>query len=165
MKKSCLTLLALISIPVWGQQVRIIDKVYVDGRELEVVAHGPPYFEFNEYDTTLTTVAKQYLDDFGRSYRDGLYGKRKFLIELTPGLTEKEREKDKDLGIKRIKSIINYLEHNHDIDKSEFRARYYETITTKGCVSFIVSEKNPAKTTRRERKKMKKEEDYYFKAQ
>jgi hypothetical protein len=162
MRQVCLTILALISIPVWGQQVRPVGKVYVDGRELDVIAHGPPYFEFNEYDTTLTATAKEYLDDFGQSYKDSLYNKRNFLIELTPGLTEKEREKDKDLGVKRLKTIINYLERNYGIDKSEFRARYSETATTDGCVGFIVKENNPKKTTRREKKILKKEEDNYF---
>jgi hypothetical protein len=163
MRQICLTILILISVPVWGQQVRTIGKVYVDGRELEVIAHGPPYFEFNEYDTTLTAKAKKYLDDFGQSYKDSLYSKRKFLIELTPGLTEKEREKDKDLGVKRLKTVINYLEFNYGIDKNEFRARYSETITTDGCVGFIVKEKNSQKMTRREKKRLKKKEYNYFK--
>jgi hypothetical protein len=166
MKQICLTILTLISLSVWGQQVRTIGKVYIDGRELEIIAHGgPPYFEFNEYDTTLTTAAKQYLDDFGRSHKDSLYTKRKFIIELTPGLTEKERKKDQDLGLKRLKIVMDYLERNYEIDKSEFRARYSETITNDGCVGFIVKEKDPKRTTRREKKKLKKEEDNYFKEQ
>ena len=163
MKQIFLTILTLISLPAWGQQARTIGKVYVDGRELEIIAHGPPYFEFNEYDTTMTTAAKQYLEGFGRSYKDNLYSKRKFIIELTPGLTEKERMKDQDLGVKRIKIVMDYLEHNCGINKSEFRARYSETISNDGCVGFIVKEKRPKRTTRRERKKLKKEEDTYFK--
>jgi len=163
MRQIYLTILILISIPVWGQQVRIVGKVYVDGRELEVIAHGPSYFEFNEHDTTLTATAKQYLDDFGKDYKDNLYSKRQFLIELTPGLTEIEKVKDKDLGIKRLKTIINYLERNYGIDKSEFKARYSETITTDGCVGFLVKEKNQKRLTRKDRKKLKKEEDNYFK--
>jgi hypothetical protein len=103
MRQICLTILVLNSISAWGQQVRTVGKVYVDGRELEVIAHGPPYFEFMEFDTTLTATAKQYLDDFGQDYRDNLYPKRQFLIELTPGLTEREKARDKDLGSKKIK--------------------------------------------------------------
>ena len=71
--------------------------------------------------------------------------------------------KDQDLGVKRLKTVMDYLERNYRINKSEFRARYSETITNNGCVGFIVKEKNPKKTTRRERKKLKKEEDIYFK--
>ncbi len=29
----------MISLPAWGQQARTIGKVYVDGRELEIIAH------------------------------------------------------------------------------------------------------------------------------
>lgn len=163
MRQISLTILILISISARGQQVRTVGKVYVDGRELEVVAHGPPYFDFNDYDTTLTATAKLYLDDFGRDYKDNLYPKRQFLIELTPGLTEPERAWDKDLGVKRLKTVINYLERNYGIDKSEFKARYSETITTDGCVGFLVKEKNPKRLTRKDKKKLKKEEDNYFK--
>jgi len=162
MRQTSLTILILISISVRAQQVRTVGKVYVDGRELEVIAHGPPYFEFCDHDTTLTATAKQYLDDFGKDYKDNLYTKRQFLIELTPGLTEKEKALDKDLGIKRLKTIINYLERNYGIDKSEFRARYSETITADGCVGFIVKEKNTKRLTRKQKKKLKLEEDKYF---
>jgi len=163
MRQIIVTILILTSISVRGQQVRTVGKVYVDGRELKVIAHGPPYFEFNEFDTTLTTTAKQYLDDFGRDYKDNLYTARQYLIELTPGLTEKEKAQDKDLGIKRLKTIINYLEHNYGIDKSEFKARYSETITTDGCVGFLVKEKKPKRLTRKDKKNLKKDEDNYFK--
>lgn len=154
--------MVLTSITTWGQ-VRIVGRVNVAGRELEVVAHGPPYFEFNEYDTTLTTAAKKYLDDFGQSYKGSLLSERKYLIELTPGLTKKESEKDKDLGIKRLRTVITYLEQNYGIEKNEFRARYTETITNDGCVAFLVKEKNTKKKTKREKKRLKKEEDNYFK--
>ena len=163
MRQICLTILILISIPGLGQQVRTVGKVFLDGREFEVIAHGPPYFDFNEYDTTLTTTAKQYLDDFGQDYKNNLYPKRQFLIELTPGLTDKERKNDPDLGVKRLMTVMHYLERNYGIDKSEFRARYSETITTDGCVGFIIKEKDSKKLTRKERKKFKKEEDNYFK--
>jgi|JI10StandDraft_1071094.scaffolds.fasta_scaffold176928_5 hypothetical protein len=163
MRQICLTILVLNSISVWGQQVRTVGKFYVDGREIEVIAHGPPYFEFMEFDTTLTATAKQYIDDFGKDYKDNLYPKRQFLIELTPGLTEIEKAKDKDLGIKRLKTVLNYLERNYGIDKSEFKARYTETITTQGCVGFLVKEKKTKRLTRKERKKLKADEDNYFK--
>jgi hypothetical protein len=161
MRQIFLKTLILISITVWGQQVRTVGKVYVDGRELEVIAHGPSYFEFNEHDTTLTATAKKYLDDFGLDYKNNLYSKRQFLIELTPGLTEIEKVKDKDLGIKRLKTIVNYLERNYGIDKSEFKARS-ETITTDGCVGFLVKERNSKRLTRKERKKLRRDEDNYF---
>ncbi len=153
----------MTSISVLGQQVRTVRKFYVDGREIEIIAHGPPYFEFIEFDTTLTATVKQYIDDFGRHYKDSLYPKRQFLIELTPGLTEKEKVKDKDLGVKRLKTVLNYLERNYGIDKSEFKARYSETITTRGCVGFLLKEKKTKRLTRKDRKKLKADEDNYFK--
>lgn len=165
MRQISLTIFLLATISVWGQQVRTVGRVYVDGRELEIVGHGPPYFEFNENDTTLTATARQYLDDFGQSYRDSLYLKRKFLIELTPGLTEMERKLDEDLGVKRVMTVMNYLQRNYGIDNSEFKARYSETITTDGCVGFLIKEKSPKRLTRKDRKTLKKEEDNYFKVE
>ena len=146
-------------------QVRTIGKIYVDGRELEIVAHGPPYFEFNEFDTTLTKAAQEYLDDFGKDYSDSLLARHQFLIELTPGLTAAEQKKNKDLGVKRLKVIMNYLERNYRIDRTQFKARYSETITNDGCVAFLVKEKGRKKITRKERRRMKMEEDSYFKSE
>ncbi|MFD1000341.1 hypothetical protein ACFQ21_13545 [Ohtaekwangia kribbensis] len=157
-----LIIFILVSISVHGQQVRTVARIYANGRELEIIAHGPPYFEFNENDTTLTATAKLYIDDFAKYYRDSLYIKQQFLIELTPGLTDKEREKDKDLGVKRLTAIINYLERKYGIDKNDFRARYRETITTDGCVGFVVKEKRSKRLTRKERKKIKLGDDEYF---
>jgi hypothetical protein len=146
-------------------QVRTVGKVYVDGRELEIIAHGPPYFEFNPFDTTLTKSTMQYLDDFGKYYKDSLFHDHKYVIELTPGLTIEEREKDKDLGIKRIVAVMDYLKRQHGIERNEFKARYSETITTDGCVAYLVKEKNPKKLTRKKKRKLKIEEDEYFREQ
>lgn len=161
MKYIGLTILILISTSARGQ-VRTVGKIFVNGRELEIITHSPPYFEFNENDTTLTPTAKLYIDDFAKYYRDSLYIKRKFVIELIPGLTDNERKNNKDLGFKRLTTIINYLERNYGIDKSEFRVRYRETTTTDGCVGFLVKERKTKRLTRKERKKIKLEEDEYF---
>lgn len=163
LKQISLTILIVTSISVRAQQVRTVGKLHFDGRELEVIAHGPPYFEFNDYDTTLTATAQQYLDAFGQDYKDNLYANQNFLIELTPVLTENEKAQGKDLGIKRLQTIISYLELNYGIGKSEFRARYSEPITACRGVAFIIKEKKPKKITRSGMKRLKNDEDKYFK--
>lgn len=104
-----------------------------------MVAHGVPYFSFQEFDTTLTDAAKEYLDAFGRYYRDSLLRERQYIIHLTPGSSDAERKQDADLGFKRAKVVAHYLDRNYGIGERNFRIRSRETVTTV-CVGFIVKE-------------------------
>lgn len=134
---------------------------------MEMVAHGVAYFSFNEFDTTLTNTAKEYLDIFGKYYRDSLLSKRLWIIDLMPGASDAERQRDVNLGLKRARIVVHYLETNYGIAGRNFRIRLHER-STSNCVGFIVKERHPKRAARRERRKLKREggrfeEDAYFK--
>jgi hypothetical protein len=147
-------------------QVISVTKFFHNGKEMEMVSHGVPYFSFHEFDTSLTEAAKGYLDVFGRYYWDSLLSDRQYIIDLTPGATDAERTRDAALGFRRAKVVIHYLEVNYGIAKRNFRIRSHETITTT-CVSFIAKEGRLKRAAKRERRKLKREEghideDAYF---
>lgn len=131
-----------------------------------MIAHGVPCFSFHELDTSLTDATKAYLDVFGRYYQDSLLSENKYVIELTPGVTDAEWERDTRLGFTRAKIVIRYLEKNHGIGMQNFKIRVHETVHTI-CVGFVVKERRSKGATRRERRKLKREgklidEDTYF---
>lgn len=61
-----LALILQITLTASLAQVVSVNKFYHNGKEMEMVAHGVAYFSFNEFDTTLTNTAKEYLDIFGK---------------------------------------------------------------------------------------------------
>ena len=148
-------------------QVISISKFYHDGKEMEMYAHGVPYFSFHEFDTVLTDTAREYLAAFGKCYKENYLPGRMYIIDLTAGMSEAEQAADPNLGLRRAEIIINYLNNHYGIGDRNFRIRSHETVHT-NCVAFGINERHPKRIARRERRKYGHtektlNEDAYFK--
>ena len=126
-----------------------IRTVSVNGRKFEVSTGKVSYFEFAPFDTLLTNTTIEYLNEFGNLYKDSLHGKQSYLIDVTRGLTNKERNVNGRLGGQRLMVVINYLEKPFGINMSEFRARFSETVTI-SCEAYLSSDKQKTKLKKRE---------------
>ena len=144
MKESLIMLILMfVTWASFGQ----IGSISVNGRKFGASADKVSNFKFELFDTLLTDETIKYLNEFGTLYKDSLHGKQSYLIELTPGLTSEEREVNDQLGTQRLMIVIRYLEKTFGISRSEFKARFSETVTIT-CDAYLASDKQKRKLKR-----------------
>lgn len=72
------------------------------------------------------------------------------MIELASDLTSEEGDVNGRLDGRRLMVVINYLEKTFGINRSEFRARFSETVTI-SCEAYLANDKHKRKLKKKKK--------------
>lgn len=137
----CAVVILFLSSTPWMSWAQV-GKIYIRGTTREVITGQIDHFEFNPFDTTLTQASYEYLNKFAAFYNDSLSRNYSYVVALAPDST------GDGISYERLLAILNYLQKNFNIDRSKFRARYRETISTE-CHAYIAPSKRSLKKAKK----------------
>jgi len=86
-----------------------VGKIYVKGDPLEVSIDKADHVYFKPFKSNLSDSAKQYLNYFGKAYKDSVLNVGAYTLKLDPASSGEEQKKNRRIAAARADAISNYL--------------------------------------------------------